>query len=100
MFSPTKMASRVRLLESLHIEDALRTVRAPVLIVTGEAELERVVPVHLTREYLDLWPQARVATLPRTGHLGLITKPAEFAQLVVPFVEHTAGMPASRRRIG
>lgn len=100
LFSPTNMARRVRLLESTHLEGELKTVRAPVLVVTGEAGLERVVPVQLTREYLELWPQARVTTLAHTGHLGLITKPIEFARLVVPFVEHAASMPASRRRIG
>ena len=98
-FSATNMARRVRLLEGLDLEEELKRVQVPVLVVTGEAELERVVPVHLTREYLDLWPQARAVTLARTGHLGPITRPAEFAQLVTPFVEQTSHMPA-RRRIG
>jgi pimeloyl-ACP methyl ester carboxylesterase len=100
IFSPAKMARRVGLLDQLDLEAELRGVRAPVLVLTGEAHLERVVPVRLTREYLDLWPQARTATLPRTGHLGLITRPDEFATLVVPFVEEAAGAAASRRRIG
>jgi pimeloyl-ACP methyl ester carboxylesterase len=100
LFSPSNMARRVRMLESLQVEGELRTVRVPVLVVTGDAELERVVPVHLTREYLELWPQARATTLARTGHLGLITKPAAFAQLVGPFVAGAAGTQASRRHIG
>jgi len=70
------------------------------LVITGEAELDRVVPAELTRQYLQLWPGARTATLPRTGHLGLISRPTEFARLVVPFVEETTGMTGSRRRIG
>jgi pimeloyl-ACP methyl ester carboxylesterase len=100
MFSPANMARRIRILDDLALEEELTHVVAPVLVVTGEAELERVVPVRLTREYLDLWPQARTVTLPRTGHLGLITRPDEFARLVAPFVEHASGLPASRRHIG
>jgi pimeloyl-ACP methyl ester carboxylesterase len=100
MFSPVNMARRVQLLESLDLDCELRRVKAPVLVVTGEAHLERVVPVHLTREYLDLWPQARAETLPRTGHLGLITRPDEFVKLIVAFVEDSVALPPSRRRIG
>jgi pimeloyl-ACP methyl ester carboxylesterase len=100
VFSPTNMARRVKLLESLHLEPELASVQAPVLVVTGEARLERVVPVHLTHEYLDLWPGAQAAVLPCTGHLGLITRPGEFAQLLVPFVEQASGAAPSRRRIG
>ena len=99
-FSPTKMARRVQMIESLDLERELKGVLSPALVITGDSALERVVPVPLTREYLRLWPQARAATLPNTGHLGLITKPAEFAQLVVPFVNEAAGTMASRRRIG
>jgi pimeloyl-ACP methyl ester carboxylesterase len=94
------IARRVRLLESCDLGPELRTVKAPVLVVTGEAHLERVVPVSLTREYLRLWPQARAVTLLRTGHLGLITRPDEFAKLVGAFVEDTVASGASRRRIG
>ncbi len=100
MFSPTNMARRVRMLEGLHLAHEMKNVKAPVLVVTGEADLERVVPVHLTHEYLELWPHAQAVTLPRTGHLGLMTRPDAFAQLIAPFVEHTSGAPASRRRIG
>lgn len=100
MFSPVKMARRVRMLESLDLQREMIGVQSPALVITGESTLERVVPVQLTREYLRLWPQARAATLPNTGHLGLITKPYEFAQLVAPFANEAAGAPASRRRIG
>ncbi len=100
MFSPSRMARRVTMLRSLDLESEVKGVSAPALVITGEAELDRVVPAELTRQYLQLWPGARTATLPRTGHLGLISRPAEFARLVVPFVEETAGMTGSRRRIG
>jgi len=87
------------MLEGVNLESELMRVEAPVLVVTGDADLERVVPVSATRQYLELWPHAQSVTLARTGHLGLITRPVEFAQLLTPFVEHTSGL-TSRRRIG
>jgi len=99
MFSPGRMARRVHLLGSVDVRQELPRVTKPTLIITGEASLDRVVPVGTTREYLRLWPQATGATIARTGHLGLITRPAEFASLVVPFAEHAAEADA-RRRVG
>jgi len=87
MFHPTRMARRVHLLSSvLGIEPELARVKVPTLIMTGEESLERVVSPRITREYLAVWPHARLETLARTGHLGMITRPDEFAALVSAFV--------------
>jgi pimeloyl-ACP methyl ester carboxylesterase len=99
IFHPGRMARRVHLLSSVftrgrvegRIDAELTRVKVPTLIVTGEESLERVVSPHITREYLAIWPHARVETLARTGHLGMITRPDEFAALVSAFVSaHTA----------
>ena len=74
MFKPRLMARRARLVASLDIERELARVRCPVLVMTGESALDRVVPVALTREYHRIWPHAVEAVLARTGHLGLITE--------------------------
>ena len=86
MFHPGRMARRVHLLTSVRIDNELARVKVPTLVVTGEESLERVVPPRLSREYAAIWPHARVETLARTGHLGLITRPNEFAALVTRFV--------------
>jgi pimeloyl-ACP methyl ester carboxylesterase len=85
IFHPSRMARRVHLLESVGIASELACVKVPTLLVTGEESLERVVPPRMTREYLTIWPDARVETLARTGHLGIITRPREFATLVSSF---------------
>jgi pimeloyl-ACP methyl ester carboxylesterase len=98
MFHPGRMARRVRLCTSAfcgadneqRIGAALRRVKVPTLILTGEERLERVVPPAATRKYLDVWPHAEVKTLPRTGHLGLITRPREFAELITAFAAKPA----------
>jgi pimeloyl-ACP methyl ester carboxylesterase len=102
MFSPSLMARRVRLLMRAHIGDELASVSVPTLVVTGESELDRVVPVRLTREYLRLWPHASAATIPRTGHIGLITRADVFADIVGRFVESAErdGRRGERRASG
>ena len=90
MFHPGRMARRVHLLSSVlasgRIDAELAHVKVPTMILTGEESLERVVSPHMTREYLAIWPHARTETLARTGHLGMITRPEEFAALVSGFV--------------
>lgn len=101
-FSPRRMARRARLLESVDLRHELLRVivpALPTLIITGEPSLDRVVPVAATHEYLQLWPHANTATIARTGHIGLITRPGEFARLVAPFVEQVA-RERDRRRVG
>jgi hypothetical protein len=56
------------------------------LIVTGEPSLDRVVAVEGTLAYRSLIRGARHATLERTGHLGSITRPDTFGELVRQFV--------------
>jgi pimeloyl-ACP methyl ester carboxylesterase len=98
-FSPLLMARRVQLLDGNTLERELTQLRVPALIITGHAELDRVVPVWLTRDYQRLWPHATSATLGRSGHLGAITRPDEFADLVVSFAEATVPEQDQRRRI-
>jgi pimeloyl-ACP methyl ester carboxylesterase len=100
IFSPTLMARRVRLVEHLHLEAEIRRIDRPTLVVTGEPGLDRVVPVQMTREYLQLVPQATSATIPRTGHLGLVTRSEVFADLIADFAGHTVREGDRRRRVG
>jgi pimeloyl-ACP methyl ester carboxylesterase len=87
--SPRRMARRAEMtrgVEWLGIEH----VRVPTLVVTGEASLDRVVPPAQTVQYLRLWPHAAHVTLPRTGHIGLVTRPTEFAAVVSDFAAAAA----------
>ena len=90
-FSARLMVQRVRLIgEADLLRDCSRIV-APTLVITGEEGLDRVVPVAMTREYARLIPGTRLATIERTGHIGMLTRPDRFAELVGGFaVEHAA----------
>jgi pimeloyl-ACP methyl ester carboxylesterase len=99
-FSPRLMTERVRFLEHVDLARDCRQVQAPALVITGEPGLDRVVPVDSTRELLSFLPQAEARTLERTGHIGLITRPTAFAELVWMHVERCGRdtRPPERRR--
>jgi pimeloyl-ACP methyl ester carboxylesterase len=99
MFSPSRMARRVRLLESIDLNKELTQLAVRTLVVTGEPSLDRVVPVGATLEYARLWPHTVMATIAHTGHLGFITRPKDFARVLVSFVEDAAQLDM-RRHVG
>ena len=89
--SPPRMARWVRDWMSMDVMALCHRIRARTLVVTGERHLDRVVPFDSTREYLDLIPGARHAVLAGTGHVGLVSKPDEFARLVGDFIDASRG---------
>jgi 3-oxoadipate enol-lactonase len=93
--SPSRMARRISLALRTDFESDARAVAVPTLVITGEPDYDRIVPVPSTRQYLSLVPGARGAVLERTGHLGCVTRPREFARLVRSFAKgaqaHTLG---------
>jgi 3-oxoadipate enol-lactonase len=84
--SPTRMTTRIKWLQHFHFSDP-HTFTKPVVVITGEAHLDRVVRPELTMRYLNTLPQARHVVFPCTGHLGCVTRPAEFAALLHRFVD-------------
>jgi pimeloyl-ACP methyl ester carboxylesterase len=83
--SPAKMARRIAWARAHRFADA-HAVKTRALIVTGEPALDRVVPVDITRRYLDDFAAAEHVVLERTGHNGLVTRPEAFAGVLERFV--------------
>jgi pimeloyl-ACP methyl ester carboxylesterase len=83
---PSAVASRVRVQQELDFLVDCDRVRAPTLIVTGDEGLDSVVPVEVTRKYRDLIPGAHYEKMDRTGHIGMLTQPERFADIVCSFV--------------
>jgi len=84
--SPTSMGLRALATTSENFVEDCGRIAAPTLVVTGERELDKVVPVDSTLEYVQRISGARAAVIERTGHLGLITRPDLFASIVADFV--------------
>ena len=89
-FSPMQMAQRLELVSVVDFETDCLQVTAPTLILTGEPLLDRVVPVNETLSYIGRIAMASHATIERTGHIGLVTRPKDFAEVVGPFVMRAA----------
>jgi len=82
----TRIAARARAIERAdRAADAAR-VRAPTLVVTGEPGLDHIVPVDGASAYAAMIRGATHVILSRTGHLGCVTRPGEFAATVRDFV--------------
>jgi 3-oxoadipate enol-lactonase len=90
--SPTRMARRVKWATTFNFRD-VSALRVPALVVTGEDRLDRIVSPALTRRYLTSLAGARSASLPRTGHLGLVTRPNAFADVVCAFASEALLTP-------
>jgi pimeloyl-ACP methyl ester carboxylesterase len=95
--SPTRMAASVRRWKSVDVAADSAQIAAPTLLITGEPSLDRVVAHDSSLEYLRLIPHARHVTLPHTGHVGLVTRPHEFAALVDAFLDVPAADVAALR---
>jgi pimeloyl-ACP methyl ester carboxylesterase len=83
---PYRMSRRARLAERQNFEADCAGVRAPTLVVTGERDLDHVVPSEETMVYLTLIPGARFELFERTGHLGTVLAPERFAAIVSKFL--------------
>jgi 3-oxoadipate enol-lactonase len=83
---PYRMSCRVRLATAQDFESDCRSVTAPTLVVTGERDLDHVVPCDETLSYLTLIRGARFQLLERTGHLGTVLAPERFAAIVSKFL--------------
>ncbi|MEX2272128.1 MAG: alpha/beta hydrolase [Vicinamibacterales bacterium] len=88
--SVTRMSEWARLKLATDIVSDCAKVTAPAMLITGEPGLDRVVDLNASKDYVTLIKGMRHVTLERTGHIGLVTKPTLFADLVCAFVEEHA----------
>ena len=75
------------MMATIDASGACARITAPTLIVTGERTLDHVVSVDGSVGYVSMIRGARGVVLERTGHLGSITRPADFAAIVREFAE-------------
>ena len=83
---PPRMATRVSMQQELDFAPDCERIKVPTLVVTGEDGLDQVVPAEVTRRYQQLIPGARYVQIKRSGHIGLLTHPAQFADIVTGFI--------------
>jgi pimeloyl-ACP methyl ester carboxylesterase len=81
-----RMAQRAKLIATVDLARDASRVSAPTLVVSGDPGLDHVVAVNTTSAYGTLIPTARTVTLEKTGHIGCVTRPDDFAAIVRDFV--------------
>jgi len=83
---PSLMSARIRDARALDAEADCARITVPTLVISGDEQLDRVVPVETTRRYASMIRGARYEVMNATGHLGVLTQPERFARLVGDFV--------------
>jgi 3-oxoadipate enol-lactonase len=95
--APTRMAGRVRMLMAVECGTDCARVEGSTLVVTGEPALDRVVPVEGSRQFVSAIAGARYVLFERTGHIGVMTRPERFAEIIGDFAHACAHTDRSRR---
>jgi pimeloyl-ACP methyl ester carboxylesterase len=88
-----RMAERSALLGSSSRRVDCARVSAPTLVIAGEPGLDYIVPPDGTADYVRLIAGARGARIDDSGHLGYVTRPSVFADIVEDFLT-----PGEKRR--
>jgi pimeloyl-ACP methyl ester carboxylesterase len=71
-------------LEGWNSKDRLHTISCPTLVICGADD--GMVPPENSRQIAALIPNARLELIPQCGHLPMLEKPEEVANLVLEFV--------------
>ena len=69
--------------------EMLRTTKVPVLFILGRKD--NYIPVETAEKMVADHPEARVAWLENSGHMGFLEEPEATAEALLSFVEATAG---------
>jgi pimeloyl-ACP methyl ester carboxylesterase len=83
--APRRMGHRARVAEHQDFEADCMCIKVPTLVVTGERELDQVVPCDETMTFLDFIRGSSFQRFERTGHLGTVLAPDRFADIVSRF---------------
>ena len=85
--SPIRMAARARLIDGVDNAAECARIDVPTLVMTGDPTLDHVVPADGSNQYGQLIRGAESLVLERTGHLGCVTRPKAFADLIDGFLK-------------
>ena len=64
-------------------DEALRSLRAPTLLIFGDRDFS---PLPDVLELFQLLPDAQLAVLPGTTHMGVARQPDQLLGLITPFL--------------
>jgi pimeloyl-ACP methyl ester carboxylesterase len=94
--APRRMARWAATWQTTDLVSDCTKITAPTHVITGDPHLDRVVPVTSSLDFVSLIPGTTAARLRHTGHVGLVSRPRDFARLVGAFL-HAVDDSRSRR---
>jgi pimeloyl-ACP methyl ester carboxylesterase len=83
---PWRMGARARLAAAERFVDDCSQIAVPTLVIAGERELDKVVSFDDTMEYTRSIAGAQFRLFERTGHIGTMSAPHRFADIVSTFL--------------
>ena len=83
---PWRMGARARMAAAEQFDDDCGRIGVPTLVIAGEDALDKVVSPADTMSYVSSIAGAQFQLLRSTGHLGVVTCPDRFADLVSRFL--------------
>ena len=66
--------------------DELRSLQAPTMLIFGDRDFS---PLADVVEMFELLPNAQLAVLPATAHVGVTQRPGQVLALITPFLDAT-----------
>ena len=77
------------------VKGLLRSNHTPVLVIRGESD---IIPEEIAREYISIFPNAKLMTIPKSGHLIGLEQPERLDSVIRIFLQestdntaHTSG---------
>lgn len=78
------MAHRFRLIEGFDVENQLKSIKVPTLVLAGDKDV--FVSPRSLQTFCEEIPNVTVARLPNCGHLGFVTKPDLVTRKIADFL--------------
>lgn len=82
--TPAVMLDDYRACDAFDVRDRLKTIRAPTLIVAGEAD--RMTPLKHATFLAEQIPQARLSVMPEAGHMVMLEAADTVVQVIADFL--------------
>jgi pimeloyl-ACP methyl ester carboxylesterase len=86
LWGPLALARGGRYALASDLRPDLNRITAPTLVVWGERDV--LVPRRLAESWRDAIPNARLAVVPRAGHVPMYERPQLFVDALLEFLEH------------
>lgn len=98
--SPEKLPKLLKIARSTHtynMEDELKNIAAPTLLVWGREDV--VTPPKVAEQFHKLLPDSRLGWIEKCGHAPMMEQPEEFVRHLKPFLEQLEHTNSNKKQL-